>query len=109
MNISKESNYCRHVDGHNGVQCYVSKPWGNVLSYCDIAYCDNCFKSLDNTTRNECKTTRTGLEYTGRTSKSADGSVCLPWLCASNMDGESNYCRNMDGSKLGPWCYVQVG
>ena len=104
-NINEESNYCRNINADKqGPWCYLAgKTW---KGYCDIPYCKDCYIPFNDTMRKECKSTRAGLIYNGTVSISAEGNSCLPWLCSSNINEESNYCRNIDADIRGPWCYV---
>ena len=100
--VDENSNYCRNVDGDNMPWCYV-KTFKKLKSYCDIPFCQDCYIPFDYTTRRECISTQ---KYNGTMSITSHGSKCLPWSCSSGINEESNYCRNIDGDKHGPWCYV---
>ena len=58
--------------------------------------------------RIECKYTQAGLDYNGTLSCAGSGwhkYKCLPWS-DNNINEESNYCRNINADKKGPWCYL---
>ena len=79
-------------------------------------------KTLTNKTKNECKTTREGMDYLGTASETKDGYRCQNWSSQephhhttgiyndefSDGDGGSarNYCRNPGSDEYGPWCYT---
>ena len=44
--------------------------------------------------------------YNGSVLLAYHGRECLPCLCSSGINEESNYCRNIEGGERGPWCYV---
>lgn len=109
-NINEDMNYCRNVYGEQrGPWCFIKDNYDNIFkSYCKVPYCSECYLPFHQSIRTECKSTQAGLDYRGTTSKATDGFECLPWLCSSNITEESNYCRNIDRDKKGPWCYIDI-
>ena len=61
----------------------------------------------------DCKHTKSGSTYKGKISKTASGIVCQEWAKSkphghsftTRLAGDSNHCRNPDGSDK-PWCYT---
>ena len=72
--------------------------------------------------RNECKTTRIGLDYMGTVSKTIDGDECQAWISQyphihtsgifdhefpeKNVSRAENFCRNPANDSYGPYCYT---
>eukprot|EP00040_Diaphanoeca_grandis_P000102 m.14348 g.14348 ORF g.14348 m.14348 type:complete len:2596 (-) comp10105_c0_seq1:515-8302(-) len=58
-------------------------------------------------------------QYRGNVSTAACGQVCKKWELTKYIDeeypgkglddGTGNYCRNPDGDRGGPWCYLEDG
>ena len=89
-------NYCRNYMHLDAPWCFIKLPFKS--SYCNIPMCKQHL---------ECKTSQKGMEYVGTESRSASGEKCLFWY-ELNITAEENYCRNVDGENIVPWCYVEV-
>ncbi|XP_022657021.1 tyrosine-protein kinase transmembrane receptor Ror-like isoform X3 [Varroa destructor] len=59
-----------------------------------------------------------GESYRGSVSMSISGHPCQPWhhqilysrvTAHEGILGGHSYCRNPDGSRVGPWCFTEVG
>jgi hypothetical protein len=67
----------------------------------------------------QCKTTKSGTEYTGTLSETRTGDACVTWLDLNysyiyydapteTVTAAANYCRNPDSDPNGPWCYFSI-
>merc|ERR1712168_270571 len=68
----------------------------------------------------QCQQSKLGLEYTGQKSTTVSGKTCQRWASQSphthtktadnivedTLEDASNFCRNPDKYKDGPWCYT---
>ncbi|EDV28719.1 uncharacterized protein TRIADDRAFT_10520, partial [Trichoplax adhaerens] len=121
------SNYCRNPLGstRNHPWCFtdtLTRQW----QYCNISRCNPLliptpaypsppFERID--TKTTCYTNN-GEFYRGSISTTEKGQQCISWSSKSLVDSQfhqtnyshptlvSNYCRNVNGTKQKPWCYI---
>ncbi|XP_033977198.1 plasminogen-like [Trematomus bernacchii] len=104
-----ESNFCRNPEGHSGGPwCYTTDS-NTRWESCDVASCtvfvQECVNGI-------------GTDYRGTKCESKTGKICQRWDAKyphrhtftpsehPRADLESNFCRNPEGHRGGPWCYT---
>ncbi|CAH1791205.1 unnamed protein product, partial [Owenia fusiformis] len=119
--VEDAANYCRNPNSASGGPwCYTTKEYD--WEYCEIPYCSEDMPLIVNMTLADvnCRTTSLGQEYVGTKSTTLYGNACqrwdsrivkLPSLNPASFPDETladaaNYCRNIDSSPRGPWCYT---
>ena len=56
----------------------------------------------------ECYVRENGQDYSGTVNTTNDGRTCDYWS-NHHFNEPSNYCRNVDGTLGGPWCFTSGG
>lgn len=113
--IQAAANFCRHSNSNkNSFQCSF---YGVKYEDCNRPYCVNITGSGQN-----CKTSKSGAEYTGNISYTFRGYECQAWYRQTphkhsiGMFGDEfpdndiyavkNYCRNPGNYLQIPWCFT---